>query len=126
MAKKLNTSSKPGRYPHFIREWRKYRKLTQEELAEMVGLSNGAISQLETGRINYTQGTLEDIADALGCTAGDLLSRDPNKDDWKKAALSKGFELLPMDDLDDSDIPELSDNIGSLVRNKIRHTDHKK
>ncbi len=92
----------------------------------MVGLSNGAISQLETGRINYTQGTLEDIADALSCTVGDLLTKDPNKSDWKVAALSKELELLPMDDLDDADIPELSDNIRSLVRNKIRHTDHKK
>lgn len=62
---------------HFIREWRKHRKLTQEALAERANLTPGAISQLENGLINYTQPTLEALALALWCSPGDLLSRDP-------------------------------------------------
>lgn len=62
---------------HFIKEWRKYRRLTQEVLAEKAGMTAGAISQLESGIINYTQPSLEALANALGCTPADLLGREP-------------------------------------------------
>lgn len=60
-----------------VRQWREYRNLTQEALAERVGVSHGTISRLENGRIAYTQRLLEAIADALRCTPADLLMRDP-------------------------------------------------
>jgi transcriptional regulator with XRE-family HTH domain len=65
---------------HFVRQWRKYRHLTQEQLAERIQTTHGAISQLETGRTNYTQGMLEALADALMCEPADLLMRDPTQD----------------------------------------------
>jgi transcriptional regulator with XRE-family HTH domain len=77
MAKKVRPIPKPQQPRHFIREWRKYRGLTQERLAERIGLTGGAISQLETGQTHYTQSTLEALAEALNCEPGDLLSRDP-------------------------------------------------
>lgn len=43
----------------------------------MAGLTPGAISQLETGVVAYTQPTLEALAEALGCQPGDMLSVDP-------------------------------------------------
>lgn len=52
--------------------------MTQEQLAEAIGVTSGAISQLENGIINYTQPTLESIALALGCAPSDLLGRDPH------------------------------------------------
>lgn len=64
---------------HYIREWRKFRGLTQERLAELTPYTHGAISQLETGRTKYTQDMLEALADALGCSPGDLLNVDPSK-----------------------------------------------
>ncbi len=63
---------------HFIREWRKHRRITQEELADRIGQTSGAISQLENGIINYTQPTLEAIATALGCKSGELLLGPPD------------------------------------------------
>jgi len=78
MAQKVIPIPKPERPRHYIREWRKYRGLTQERLAERLDLTGGAISQLETGVTGYTQETLEGIAVALNCEPGDLLSRDPN------------------------------------------------
>lgn len=69
----------PAKAGHFIREWRNDRKLTQEKLAEKIGSTSGAISQLENGIINYTQPTLEAIAKALGCQPGDLLNRRPEQ-----------------------------------------------
>jgi transcriptional regulator with XRE-family HTH domain len=64
---------------HFIKEWRKSRGLTQEQLAERIGVAVSTISQLETGKQGYSQPTLEAIADALGCEPADLLMRNPNQ-----------------------------------------------
>lgn len=66
---------------HFIKEWRKHRRVTQEGLAEKIGATSGAISQLENGLINYTQPTLEAIATALGCSPSDLLGGPPSEED---------------------------------------------
>lgn len=77
MAKKPALSATAKTPKHFIHEWRKHRRVTQEELAAAIGLTSGAISQLERGVINYTQPTLESVADALNCKPSDLLGRDP-------------------------------------------------
>lgn len=66
-----------GRPSHYIREWRKFRGYSQERLAEMVGVTHGAISQLENGRTHYTQSMLEALADALMTEPASLLMRDP-------------------------------------------------
>jgi len=52
--------------------------MTQEQLAEAIGATSGAISQLENGLINYTQPTLEGLAGALRCKPADLLSGPPS------------------------------------------------
>lgn len=80
MTNRVTPIPKPSRPRHFVREWRKYRGLTQEQLAERIEKTHGAISQLENGKIDYTQGMLEALAEALRCDPGDLLSRDPNKE----------------------------------------------
>lgn len=71
---------KPTRPPHFVKQWRKHRGLSQEALAERIGKTHSAISQLERGKIDYTQGMLEALADALMCEPADLLMRDPSQD----------------------------------------------
>lgn len=48
-----------------IRKFRLKSGITQEELALMSGLSQGYINQLESGKRNYTQKSLELIANAL-------------------------------------------------------------
>lgn len=74
----------------FLQQWRKYRGLTQEELAERVGMSKGNISQLEQAIQGYSQEGLEALADVLQCDPGQLLNVDPTKDDaiwsiWERA-----------------------------------------
>ncbi len=69
---------KPGESrPTFIRDWRKWRDLTLERLADRVGVSTGALSQLERGEVGYTQPMLEALAEALNCEPADLLTYSP-------------------------------------------------
>jgi transcriptional regulator with XRE-family HTH domain len=64
----------------YIKQWRELMGITQEQLAERTGLSDGHISLLETGGRGYTQDSLERIAEALRCTPGELLNVDPTRD----------------------------------------------
>ena len=56
-----------------IYEARKRRKLTQSDLAEMVGISNTYLSHIENGSKNMSMDTFIDICNALGVTADELL-----------------------------------------------------
>lgn len=75
--KKTERSNGPR---HYIRDWRKYRGLTQEQLAGRLGVVTSSVSQLETGKQGYSQPMLEAIADALGCAPADLLNVNPFKE----------------------------------------------
>lgn len=61
----------------YLREWRTYRNLTQERLAERVGVTKQHVSDLERQRRQYNQGLLEAFAEALACDPADLLMRNP-------------------------------------------------
>jgi len=89
MAKQVRPRFKENKARHYIKAWRKHRRLTQEQLAERAGVSTGNISHLENGNQNYTQPMLEAIAEALQCEPADLLMRDPTQPEaiwtiWEK------------------------------------------
>lgn len=67
--------------PTFVREWRKFRGLSQETLAERAELSTPSISQLENGNQGFTDKSLAALAAALDCTPAALLSYDPRRSD---------------------------------------------
>jgi transcriptional regulator with XRE-family HTH domain len=71
-------TKKRGRPTH-IRAWRKFRGLSQEQLAEQVGLTQATIARLERGDIAYSQPVLEAMAEALNCQPADLIMRDPKQ-----------------------------------------------
>lgn len=77
MPRRVRPQPKRIRRRYYFREWRKYRHLTQEQLAERVDMSVSSVSQIETGTQGFTDATLQAFADALMCSPGDLLSRDP-------------------------------------------------
>lgn len=67
------------RLRHFIKEWRDYRGLTQEQVADRIGVSPTTFGRIEGNKIPYNQDFLELAADALRCEPWDLLHRDPGK-----------------------------------------------
>lgn len=74
----------------FFKEWREFRGLTQEQLAERMGTTKSAVSKVERGENRYNQSNLEAWSDALDCEPSDLISRSPKDDDlsilYKRAA----------------------------------------
>lgn len=77
MTKTVVPNFKPEKPRFFFKEWRKHRGLSQEELAEIVGVSASSVSQLENGKQGFTDTTLLALAAALSCSPGDLLMRNP-------------------------------------------------
>ena len=69
--------SKKDRPKWFLREWREFRGVTLEDLAERVGSSSGYVSDLEKGKRRFNSDHLEQFALALNITPADLMIRDP-------------------------------------------------
>jgi transcriptional regulator with XRE-family HTH domain len=65
---------------HYVKQWREYRGLTQDQLAERVDRSRGLISQIEGGITDLTEDMIYALADAMNCAPWDLLRVNPLKE----------------------------------------------
>jgi transcriptional regulator with XRE-family HTH domain len=90
---KFNTST---RRPTFIRAWRKHRNLRLEDVAERVGVTIGALSQLERGEVAYTQPMVEALAEVMSCEPADLISRPPETE----TPITQVWSQIPIPDRD--------------------------
>ena len=63
----------------FLKEWRVYRGMTQEQLAEEIQTTHVTISRMERGERPYNQPFLEACAEALDCTPGQIIDGPPIK-----------------------------------------------
>lgn len=59
-----------------IRDFRIKKGMTQQELANKMGVNQSTVSDYETGTFELTLPKLVRIADALGVTIYDLIGRD--------------------------------------------------
>lgn len=66
----------------FLKEWREYRDLTQEEAASRLNISRTLLSKIENAKSPYTQGFMEAAAEAYRCEVPDLIMRDPLSPIW--------------------------------------------
>ncbi|WP_420883223.1 helix-turn-helix domain-containing protein [Victivallis vadensis] len=58
-----------------MKAWRVYLKKTQKEVAEALGITQGAYSQIENAESNQ-KGTLEKVGRVLGLEVGQLTLDD--------------------------------------------------
>ena len=65
----------------FIREWRKQRDLTLEQLGSRMNMTPSHLSMLERGQRGYTQVTLESLSDALRVDVATLIMSNPLEPD---------------------------------------------
>ncbi|RUU79984.1 helix-turn-helix domain-containing protein [Mesorhizobium sp. M7A.F.Ca.MR.362.00.0.0] len=81
MAKQARQNTKERRpVRHYVKEWRVYRDLTQDQLAERVDRSRGLISQIESGTTELTEEMVYALADAFRHTPGDVFRVNPLKE----------------------------------------------
>lgn len=74
-----------------IRKYRKAYHLSQEQLAEKIGISVTHMSHIETGNTKLSLSVLLDIADALDLQTDDLLREQPS---GKAASVQAIAEVL--------------------------------
>lgn len=77
-----------------VKEFRKQRKITQEKLAEIVGVDNGYISKLEVGQNFPSITTLEKIAEALDVNLFEMFQYTTTKDKDFKEEIIKIYDRL--------------------------------
>ena len=64
----------------FLKEWREFRRLTQEQAAERLDMDRSNLSRVERGEIPYSQALLEAAAVAYDCEPWDVLNVNPLKE----------------------------------------------
>lgn len=56
-----------------LKKWRSKKRLSQGDIAKVLGTDRAYISNIENGRMNPTLSTLEKLAQSLGITVDELL-----------------------------------------------------
>ena len=64
---------------HYLREWRHFRHMTQQELADAVGTSKTVISEMERGNLQVSPKWLMKLAPALRTQPGHIIDHDPEE-----------------------------------------------
>lgn len=67
--------------PHFIRQWRKSRGWTLEQLAERVGMTHQNLGKIERFQVPYNQPLLERLAEVFATEPASIIMRDPSDPD---------------------------------------------
>lgn len=67
----------------YIKELRKNKKITQQQLANFVGISQNSIQRYETGKRIPPLDVLTKIAEALNITLDNILAKDKNSELYK-------------------------------------------
>jgi transcriptional regulator with XRE-family HTH domain len=77
MSKRFETAKSRQMQPTYFKAWRKFRTLTQQQVADRIGTTKTRVSLKERGLEPYDQYYLEALADALNTDTASLLARDP-------------------------------------------------
>jgi transcriptional regulator with XRE-family HTH domain len=75
----LHTAIMESEDRNYLREWRRFKGMTQEQLAEKVGTTKAVISLLESEQRPLSSKWLRKLADALKTTPGRILDIDPTE-----------------------------------------------
>lgn len=81
MPKKAPFQQRRHKLTIYFREWRKEKKLTQQQLAERIGTSKTRVSMKENGDEGWDDSYLAALSEALSVDPASLLMRDPNSRD---------------------------------------------
>lgn len=102
--------TQPERAPTFLRQWRKFRRLSQEAACEHFAITQPTLSKTENGELPYNQDFMEQAARIYGCTVAALLTVDPTIKDPLPRAWSE---------LEDSP-PEVRRQVANVIAAMLR------
>lgn len=81
-AKPVRTNPKRERRKTYLREWREFRGMTLEAVAEHADMTHASLSRIERGKQDYNQTLLEFLAEHYGAPdVASLLMRNPKDED---------------------------------------------
>lgn len=66
--------------PHFMKQWREFRSMTQEEAADLIGISRSLLSKIEDAKSPWSQPILQQATRVYRCSITGLLNINPLKD----------------------------------------------
>ncbi len=95
----------------FLREWREFRGLSQEQAGARLGMDRSNLSRIERGEVPYNQALLEAAADAYDCEPWDLLNVNPLMDG----------DVIDLTAILKSAPPELRAEIIGFAKGRLRH-----
>ena len=99
----------------FIASCRKKQKLTQEQLAEKLGITYKAVSKWETGKGLPDASIMKDLCNNLKITVNELLSGELiNKEDYNKKAEEYMLEIYKQKEEGDRRLLKLEKIVGFL------------
>jgi transcriptional regulator with XRE-family HTH domain len=84
-------STKPA--TNNLRAWREFRRLSQDQLAELIGTKGNVIGHLESGERGLSDKWLRRLAPALGTSPGFLLDHAP--EDLDAAYIDAAMSVSP-------------------------------
>jgi transcriptional regulator with XRE-family HTH domain len=88
--------------PNHLKAWREHRGMSQSDLADVAGTTQGMIAHLESGRSAMSAKWLRRLAEALRTTPGHLLEHDPKDlptdivEIWLDATPDQRAQLIDM------------------------------
>lgn len=83
----------------FLREWIKYRGLTQDKFRQRLGISKGRMSDLVSGKERYNRDHLWEFAEILDCEPWELINRNPlEPPPADMASIADTIQRIPIDE----------------------------
>lgn len=77
MASDTPANGAPPPPKNYLRDWRRHRGLSQAQVQQRLGWSDGRVSKLESGVVPVKPPVLSELARLYGCEIGDLFSPPP-------------------------------------------------
>ena len=78
----------------FIASRRRAQNLTQEQLAEKIGVSNKTVSKWETGKTMPDYSVVESLCQVLNISVGELIAGKENEQDANNSSYKEDMALL--------------------------------
>lgn len=71
---------KPSLGEHYLRAWRDFHGISQEDAAAAINVERGTLSKIENAKVPYQQQYIEGLAKLYKCSPAALIGTDPSSE----------------------------------------------